>query len=156
MPKLPKELNPLYKPSIYQELHVEASSSTEELKMALENFSVDSLKSKKNDEEIEQIKKSIALLKQNFTRVTVNSLILEKVELKKVNEYLKQLPNFKKGQVRLPKPDLSQVHIEGQSVEISQQDFQSVDKDPSLELDFNELKDHLKPQEIDKHYYFET
>ena len=155
MPRLPKKFNPLYKGEVYKELQIDPSTNPKELKKTLDNFSVDSLKSKK-EEEIEELKKTISLLKHNFTRITVHALILEKVELKTIAERLKELPNLKKGQVRLPKPDLTQVHIEGQSVEISEKDFKSIDKDSTFELNFDEVKDYLKPREIDKHHYFET
>ena len=156
MPNLPDKLNPLSKAAIYDELKIDSTTSTEDLKKVLENFSVESLKTKRSDAEIDEIRKSIALLKHNFTRVTLNALILEKVELKTVAEHLKQLPNLKKGNIRLPKPDLSQVHIEGQSIEISERDLKPVDKDSSFELNFSEVKDHLKPKGIDKHHYFDT
>ena len=156
MPTLPKKFNPFYKAAVYSELRINPSTNSKDLKKTLENFSVDSLKSKKEEEEIEEFKKTTSLLKHNFTRVIINTLILEKVELKEVTERLKDVPHLKKGQVRLPKPDLTQVHIEGQSVDISEKDFKPINKDSSLELDFDEVKDYLKPREIDKHHYFET
>ena len=155
MPKLPNKYNPFFKTEVYSKLNIDPSTPAQELKKVLDKFSPKSLKTEDEDDR-DSVKKSVALLKHSFTRVVINALILERVELKKIKERLKEVPNLKGERVRLPKPGLSQIHIEGQSVEISEKDFNPIRTDPALELDFDEVKNHLTQQKLDYHHYFET
>ena len=155
MSKLPKKYNPFLKSEIYKTLKINPSTPTAELKKAIEKFSPKSLKIEE-EADIDVIKKSLTLLKQPFTRVTLNALILEKEQLKTIKDHLKELPKFKKDGVHLPKPGLSQIHIEGQSIEIAEKDFNPISKESSLELNFTEVKDHVTRLKPNERYYFET
>ena len=155
MPRLPNKYNPFFKTEVYEKLKISPTLPPNELKKVLDKFSPKSLKTE-DESDRETIKKSVALLKHNFTRVVVNALILDQVELKTVKDRLKELSNVKRDRIRLPKPGPSQLHIEGQSIEISEKDFNPIPNIHSLELDFNEVKDHLTNHILEPREIFET
>ncbi len=156
MPKLPKKYNPFFKTEVYKKLKAAPTTPQNELKKVLDKISPKSLKTE-DEGDRESLKKSITLLKHNFTRVIVNALIVEQAELKTIGDRLKEIPNLKKERMRLPKPGLSQIHVDGQSVEISEKDFHPIPDIPSLEIALNEVKDHLTKQKTpEQHHFFET
>ena len=153
---LPKEHDPFSKSKIYEILKIDPKTENNKLEKKLEKTSIETLASKDAEMGAEQIKGSINLLKRNFSRVLINALLPDKVDIKMVEQQLKNLPDVNMGEIKLPEVNLSEVFIEGKNLEVSETDFNLVEEEPNLELDFEALNKHMIPKKIENYHYFET
>ncbi len=155
MPILPDEKNPLIKNDIYEILKIDPNATESDIKSSLKNYSVKSLPKEQQKKALDKLKESLQALKSSNNRVRINALKIDKVDSKTVEKRLNHLPNLKTANLQLPKPDLSYVYIEGQSLEIAETDFQPAKKVKDLELDLNSINYLLYKNNIEQHIIFE-
>ncbi len=131
MTLLPEDKDPFSRFNPYAVLKLPPTASSKQIDEAAKNVKMKDLKK----EEQAELKKMLVALKHNPTRVTVNALIVDKVDPAMVDDQLKNLPNLKTEKIKLPPIALDQVLIEGQSVDISQKDFKALKKIAEMEID---------------------
>ncbi len=156
MAVLPDRYHPFRKKNIYEKLDIGPYAGDEEIKDALRNLSLETLPAEERKKQTELLKKELKALKQNHARVQLNTLYLEKVDIRVVGERLKHLPNLETEKIELPKPSLSQVFIEGNDIETSEQDFQSQEADPTMEFNFDDVKEVLTREIAENEIFFDT
>jgi len=155
MPKLPDDKNPLLKNDIYKKLKIDPFASEEDIKGSLKNFSVKSLPPEEQKEQLDSLKEKLKILRNSSSRVRLNALVLDKVDFKTVENRLKHLPSIESEQVQLPKADLSQVYIEGQCLEIAEEDFQPVNRVEDFEMNLSSINYFLYKNNIERHIIFD-
>ena len=155
MPKLPDNKNPLLKNNLYKDLKIDPFAGTDDIKASLKNFSVKSLPPDEQKKKLESLKEKLNILRNNSSSVRLNALVLDKVDFKTVENRLKHLPSIESEQVQLPKTDLSQVYIEGQCIEIAEEDFQPVNKIEDLEINLSSINLFLYKNNIERHIIFD-
>ena len=159
---LPDDINPLLKQNAYDALNQEYGIDVgpydreEEISKALKKISLNKLSAADRTEKLESIKKLLKTLKNPSSRVRLNTFILDKVDSKTVEERFRHLPNLKTENTALPKPDLSQVIIEGESLDFADADFAEIEAIPELDMNFEEVKDILYKSQVEKHIIFEV
>ena len=140
-------------PSIYDELGLEPTASDEEISAQLETAmaAISSLPEDERVAKAARLQEHIKTLRNRRQRVQINALILDRIDVRTIQNRLKNLPDLQSENVTLPPPSLAQVLVEGTSNELADLDFLESERDPELQIDvaeIAELQRHRTPRHI--------
>ena len=144
-------------PSIYDELGLEPTASAEEISAQLET-AMTAISSLPEDERVAKaarLQEHIEILKARHRRVQVNALILDRIDVRAIQNRLKNLPDPQSENVTLPPPSLAQVLVEGTSNELADLDFPESERDPELQVNVAEIAE-LQRRRTPRHIVFDN
>ena len=155
MAMLDDKYDPFRRTLIYDELGIEPFAPMREVAASLKRISgrLEALPA----HERAGFRERINSLGDLFSRVLLNTLILDPLNSKHIRELLAKLPeNRRADNMRMPELDISRVFREGEDAEIAEVDFKDVKKDPELEIDLDSIRELLATQPEPRHISFES
>lgn len=154
---LPDERNPLARKSIYELLGIRPYADTQEVNARLEELiqELQALPEAQRAARMSVFQEAQKMLKNARLRVLVNALVSNHIDDKRVLELLAQIAEIEPEQRQLPPLSLDQVLIEGEDMELSQQDFKEVAADPTLAIDFSEISQLLLGRPCELHFFWD-
>ncbi len=154
---VPENLNPFAGQNVYEKYGLEPRATVKEITDRLRSLGkeLDSLDADTRAERIADIQQDLNKIKNHRLRVLLNAVILDPLDRHKMLDILESMPGPKEEDITLPALGLSQVMMEGECPDYSQEDFQQVPPQNELELDLEKVKDHFDKRPIERHIVFD-
>jgi hypothetical protein len=157
MPVLPDDRNPFARPTLYDELDIRPYADSDELNQRLQQVAVqlEKLPESERKHRSEILQDASKTLRGTRLRVLVNAMLLDPINSRRLTELLRQLGELTPDQLQLPELDISQVVIEGESIEMAQQDFKPVSEEPSLMIALQGMAEMASKRTPEKHFHWD-
>ncbi len=155
---IPDNLNPFSQPSIYDKYQIDPFATLQEISDQLRGITaeLDVLPKEERAECIADLQQALNKIKNHRLRVLLNAHIMDRLDTRKVLETLDGLPGPTAEDVSLPALGISQIVMEGECRDYSEDDFTQIPSDPKIELDFDQVQEHFQKRPVERYIVFES
>lgn len=154
MAKLPEEVNPFNKKTVYEEFGLDPFASEAELMEQFERMpaTFGDLSDEEKMQKLQAIQVGMKTLRNRASRAEVNALMLEKVDVKTIVQRLRNLSLTDISAVKLPEPGAELLFSDADCPEVAVGEEGDITPPADLELDLDELAKELG-QHVNEHRF---